>query len=210
MKKYIITLLVFIANSASAASFTYNEMTSSAEDTAKYTLNNSKIPKSVAINNKTASYENYLNMVTYAVVKVGENNKTSCSIPSRGVAPSPSGTGGGTLTKSQYITMGKNINSFYSSNGRAPNYATINRKDVRYESLIYGFSKVLYYYERDGTLPSEMSFPLVSAISSSGITIDTTAPSTSKNVADGSYNSVKILTLTASDNKDSNPKFITL
>lgn len=193
-------------NYVSADSFTYDEMTSSAEDVAKSTLDTSKIPKSVTINGKTASDENYLNMLTHTVVKVSNGDKSSCTIPSRGAPPGPSGSGGGTLTKSQYLTMAKNINSFYSSNGRAPNYATINGKDVRYESLVYGYSKILYAYERDGTLPSEMSFPLVSAISSSGITVDTTAPSTSRNLNPGWYNEKITVTLTANDNKDSSPK----
>lgn len=206
---FLLSILLFyflFLNNAFAASYTHDEMTSSAEDVFRYTSDNSKIPKSVTINNKTATDENYLHMLTKSVVKISEGNKSGTSIPSHGVPPNPQGTSGGTLTKSQYLTMAKNINSFYSSNGRAPNFATINGKDVRYESLVYGFSKILYAYERDGTLPSEMSFPLVTGISTSGITVDTTAPSTSKNLADGSYNTIKTLVLTASDNKDASPK----
>ncbi|MBF4469087.1 MAG: hypothetical protein ISP01_06750 [Methanobrevibacter arboriphilus] len=209
-KGFIIGILVlcfcFFMSGVSAESFTYDEMASSAEDVARYTYDNSKIPKSVTINGKTVKDEDYLNMLTNTVVKISNGNKAGSSIPSRSAPTGPSGTSGGTLTKSQYITMAKNINSFYSSNKCAPNYATINGKNVRYESLVYGYSKVLYAYERDGTLPSEMSFPLVSGISSSGITVDTKAPSTSISLGGGWYNNIKTVTLTASDNKDSSPK----
>jgi amino acid transporter len=188
-KCFIIGILLlcfcFFMSGVSAESFTYNEMASSAEDVARYTLNNSKIPKSVTINGKTAKDEDYLNMLTNTIVKISNGNKAGSTIPSRSAPSSPSGTSGGTLTKSQYLTMAKNINSYYSINKRAPNYATINGKNVRYESLVYGFSKVLYAYERDGTLPSDMSFPLVSGISSSGVTVDTTPPSTSRNLNGG-------------------------
>lgn len=190
----------------SAESFTYDEMASSAEDVFRYTQENSKVPKSVTINGKTAADENYLNMLTNTVVKISNGNKAGSTVPNRKAPSNPQGTGKGTLTKSQYITVAKNINSFYSSNGQAPNFASSAVGDIRYESLIYGFSKVLYAYERDGTLPSEMSFPLVSGISSSGITVDTTPPSTSINLAGGWYNTVKTVTLTASDNKDAGPK----
>lgn len=206
---FLLSIFLFyflLLNNAFAASYTYNEMTSTAEDVYKYTYNNSKIPKSVTINNKTATDENYLNMLTITVVRASNGTKSGTTIPSRGAAPSPQGTGGGTLTKTQYLTMAKNINSFYSSEGRAPNYAIIDGKNVRYESLVYGFSKILYVYERDGTLPANMSFPLITSISTSGITVDTTAPSTSKNLAEGWHNSVKSLVLTASDNKDASPK----
>lgn len=211
MNKKIIFLSLFIASffifvsGVSAESFTYDEMASSAEDVFRYTQENSKVPKSVKINGKTATDENYLNMLTNTVVKISNGNKAGSTIPSRKAPSKPQGTGKGTLTKSQYITVAKNINSFYSSNGQAPNFAYSSVGEIRYESLIYGFSKVLYAYERDGTLPSEMSFPLVSGISSSGITVDTTPPSTSINLAGGWYNTVKTVTLTASDNKDTNP-----
>ena len=173
MNKKIIFLSLFIAlffifvSGVSAESFTYDEMASSAEDVFRYTQENSKVPKSVKINGKTATDENYLNMLTNTVVKISNGNKAGSTIPSRKAPSKPQGTGKGTLTKSQYITVAKNINSFYSSNGQAPNFAYSSVGEIRYESLIYGFSKVLYAYERDGTLPSEMSFPLVSGISSS-------------------------------------------
>ena len=202
----LLLCLCFFMNGVSAESFTYDEMASSAEDVFRYTQENSKVPKSVKINGKTATDENYLNMLTNTVVKISNGNKAGSTIPSRKAPSKPQGTGKGTLTKSQYITVAKNINSFYSSNGQAPNFAYSSVGEIRYESLIYGFSKVLYAYERDGTLPSEMSFPLVSGSSSSGITVDTTPPSTSRNLNGGWYNTAKTVTLTASDNKDPNPK----
>lgn len=209
-KCFLIVILlfcfVFFTGNVFAESFTFDEMTSTAEDVASYTSNNSKVPKSVTINSKTVLSQNYLNMLTTAVVKLNDGTKSSTTVPNRAAAPKPQGTGKGTLTKAQYITMAKNINSFYSSNGRAPNFASSTVGDIRYESLIYGYSKILRDYKKNGALPASMSFSSITAISSSGVTVDTTPPTTSINLASGSYNSVKVITLTAKDNKDPSPK----
>jgi len=195
-----------LISSVSAASFSFNEMVSSADDVASYTATNAKIPKSVTINNKTATSQNYLSMLTTTVVRINSGTKSSVTVPNRGAAPKPQGTGKGTLTKAQYLTMAKNINDFYSSNGRAPNFAVSGVGDIRYESLINGYAKILKEYNKTGVLPSSMSFTSVTAVSTSGITVDTTPPSTSKNLADGTYNAVRAVVLTASDNKDPSPK----
>lgn len=42
--------------------------------------------------------------------------------------------------------MAKNINTFYNNNAQtAPNYASNTVGDIQYESLIYGYAKIMNF-----------------------------------------------------------------
>ncbi|MDP2837339.1 MAG: NosD domain-containing protein, partial [Methanobacteriaceae archaeon] len=213
-KRVLLLVFVFLSffvflgdvSAASNSSLTWAEVENSSYAVQTFTESKGDIPSSVSVSGKKVTDNAYLEVLCKAVVKANTNDKTSVSVVGRGNAPAPSGSASGTLTKSQYLTVANNIKSFYTDNNRAPNYAVSSIGNIRYETLVYMYSKVMNYYRIHDTLPSSISFSHISGISSSGAYVDATPPTISNNLAGGSYNSSKTVVLTASDNSDANPK----
>ncbi|PKL66220.1 MAG: hypothetical protein CVV28_11995, partial [Methanobacteriales archaeon HGW-Methanobacteriales-1] len=213
-KRVLLLVFVFLSffvflgdvSAASNSSLTWAEVENSSYAVQTFTESHGDIPSSVSVSGKKVTDNAYLEVLCKAVVKANTNDKTSVSVVGRGNAPAPSGTAKGTLSKSQYLTVAKNIKSFYTDNNRAPNYAESSIGNIRYETLVYMYSKVMNYYRVHDTLPSSISFMYVSGVSSSGAYVDATPPTISNNLAGGSYNTLKTVTLTASDNSDANPR----
>lgn len=204
----ILTLAMFMGSvsAASNSSLTWAEVENSSYAVQKFTESKGDIPSSVSVSGKNVTDNAYLEVLCKAVVKANSNNRTSVSVVGRGNPPAPSGSASGTLTKSQYLTVANNIKSFYTNNNRAPNYAESSIGNIRYETLVYMYSKIMNYYRINDALPSSITFSYVSGISSSRAYVDVTAPKVNSNIPWGTYNTPKTVTLTASDNADANPK----
>ncbi|MCK9150566.1 chitobiase/beta-hexosaminidase C-terminal domain-containing protein [Methanobacterium alcaliphilum] len=206
---FSVFLLVFFmmstVSAASNSSFTWDEVENSSYEVQSFTEGHGDIPSTVSVSGKTVTDNAYLEVLCKSVVKANSNNKTSVSVVGRGNAASPSGSAHGTLTKSEYVQKAIDINSFYANNNRAPSYGVTSIGNVRYETLVYMYSKIMNYYRVHDALPNSVTFNYVAGVSSSGAVFDKTAPTISNNLAAGTYNTVKTLTLTASDNADPNP-----
>jgi parallel beta-helix repeat protein len=118
----------------------------------------------------------------------------------------PSGSATGILYKSEYVTVANNVYNFINSNGRAPNYASSSLGNIRYESLVYTYSKVINFYRYNDRLPEYVSVVYYAGVGSAGVIIDNMPPTVNNNLAPGSYNTSKSVTLTATDSRDANPK----
>ena len=86
--------------------------------------------------------------MTFDIIKINSNIKTSITLktvktPVLSVAETFKN---GNILKSGYITIAKNVYNYINLHGAAPVTATSSLGVVRYESLIYSFSKILVYY----------------------------------------------------------------
>ena len=187
----------------SAASLTVDEVAYGSNAVKDHTASHGKIPGYVKINGKNSTTPSFLNTLTKTVVQINQDVETPVTISSVNPAPSPSGSATGTISKSEYITIASNVKSFISSNGRAPNYAVSSKGNIRYESLVYTYARIMDYYRINGQLPSSLN--IVNIVGTTGgVNIqDTTRPTVTNvdpannkiiNVAD------KALVITFSEN----------
>ncbi len=72
-----------------------------------------------------------------------------------------------------------------NSNGRAPNYASSSLGNIRYESLVYAYAKIINFYRVNDRLPDYVIMSNIVGADAVGVVIDTVAPSITNNLAPG-------------------------
>ena len=116
------------------------------------------LPPNVTIGNTKVSNSQFLYLLTTATKNIANNNKTAINLKSVSYPTNPSETvKSGTLNKTQYITIASSINTYIKSNGKLPNYVNTALGTMKYESLIYIYSKILNYYNTYKVLPNTVS-----------------------------------------------------
>ncbi|MDO5823236.1 Ig-like domain repeat protein [Methanobrevibacter sp.] len=125
----------------------------------KNTIDSKKeIPKTVTVAGVSYSISQFLYLMSEAVKQINAGKASSQIKPvSSGNPADPSGSFKGTLTTAQYVDVAKRVSSYIVSNGRAPNYASLGNSEIKYESLIELFAKVLADYYDNQKLPSSES-----------------------------------------------------
>jgi hypothetical protein len=86
----------------------------------------------------------------------------------------------GTLTEAQYKDMASRVKKYIKDNKKTPNYATLSASSIDYYNLVYGYSKVLRFYKKNGRYPKTVSFNL----SSSSPTSSSSNTDVSSNLSD--------------------------
>ncbi|MGL4670302.1 MAG: pseudomurein-binding repeat-containing protein [Methanobacteriaceae archaeon] len=201
-----LVLLIMFMGVVSAATLNETEMKTSSSAVKNYTASNSKLPNYVQISNKNSSMPSYLYSLVNSTLYLNKSSKTAVTIKSVGAPSGPSGTATGTLTKAQYLTVAQNIQNYINTNGVAPNYASSTLGNIRYESLIYAYARIVDYYYVNGVLPNSVTITQISGVNSAGVIIDNMPPTITNSLASGTYNTTKTVTLAASDTVDTSPK----
>ncbi len=192
----------------SAATLNATEAELAASGVKNFTETYNDVPGYVVVNNKNSSSPSFLKTATTWTIQLNNGATTPVTISSVNAPTGPSGSATGTLSKSEYLTVAANVKNFIASNGRAPNYASSSLGNIRYESLLYTYSKVLDFYKSNGRLPNTVSVVYVVGVRTSGVVIppqDYAPPIVTANPVGGVYNSARIVTLTATDNRDLHP-----
>ena len=155
---------------------------------AAYNLNNTikstgSIPTSVSVGGATYSTAQFLYMMTKAVEYIN-SGKTSEILPiSVDVAENPESTAkSGQLTMDEYLDLASRVSSFISSNKLAPNYASSSLGNIKYQSLVDTFARIVAFYKVYSRLPDYVTINVEakSAVVSKTISI--------KNVITGATN----------------------
>ena len=141
-----------------------------------YIRANHKLPAYIMVSGKNMTLSQFLYLITVDVIKINSNSRTSITLktvktPILSVAETFTN---GNIQKTEYITIAKNVYNFINFHGTAPITASSSHGLIRYESLIYTFSKVLDYYNTNKRLPGYVYIqrgivktPTISASSSS-------------------------------------------
>ena len=138
-----------------------------------YYSTNSKLPNTVTAGGITFTLPEFLYLMSQAIYQIGNFNTADIAYISGVSAPeSPFGDtiSSKQLTKDNYITVANNVAKFISTNKLAPNYASSSLGRIIYSELVDSFSRVLDYYNTNGTLPGYVVINYVSSSSSSTTT----------------------------------------
>lgn len=204
---FLLCLIFCFINSASASNLTVDEVGYGAAEVQHYTNNNQNIPSYVSINGKNSTAASFLKTLTTTVLELNNNDTTPVTIDNNISSPSnPSGSAYGNITKAEYLTMARRVNTYITNYDVAPGWCPSSLGNVRYESLVYTFSKIMNTYWTTGSLPSTVRLVTVTGRTIGGVVVqDSTPPTVTANPCSGIYNSVQSVTLTATDNVDSSP-----
>ncbi len=118
---------------------------------------NDRLPNYVTIGSKQVSMSQYLKLVNQETLNLyGSSGSLTVGSVSGPTNPTES-VKSGNIQKSEYLKLAKNILNFMNSNGRAPNYASSSLGTIRYESLVYAFSRVVAFHDDNSRLPNYVS-----------------------------------------------------
>lgn len=167
IKKFVpvlIAMLMILSIGASAATtttnsnYTINQISQSANNTKNYVETKYDLPKNVTIGNSSVTNPQFLYLLTTATLNINSSKYSSITVKNVTMPTNPSeNVASGTLTKSAYLTIASKINAYIATNGRSPNYATTSLGTMKYQSLIYMYSKIMNYYQLNKVLPGTVS-----------------------------------------------------
>lgn len=162
---------------ASATSYPTSSISTSASNVQKYVDTYHRLPSTVSVNGTTVSSAQFLYLETKDVQYVYRKINTPVTLKNVQTASSPKESlTSNTLTQSQYIIAAYRITNYIETYNKAPNYAATSAGNIRYENLVYTYSKILSFYKTYNRLPNSVAVTSWSSIlskstsSSSGIT----------------------------------------
>ena len=157
----LIGILMLCSIGASAAATTsYNtSQIGQAAISVKHSVDNKyTLPSNVIVGSSKVTNSQFLYLLTKATKNVATGNKNQIQLRSVSNPTSTSETiTGGKFTKTQYLTIADQINTYITANNIVPSYVTTPIGKMKYQSLIYMFSNIMAYNQVHKTLPSTVT-----------------------------------------------------
>jgi len=158
--KLLAKMIVWAANvkAISTNAVTLSQINIAAKNVKSYVDAYHKLPASVTVGSKVVTTSQYLNLITSSLLKINSGITTpvtikTVSIPGTNTATIKSGN----ITKTEYITIANRINTYINTYGKAPAYSMSSLGNIRFESMIYMYSKILAFYVVNNRLPNYVS-----------------------------------------------------
>jgi hypothetical protein len=176
------------AGSTTTVTVTISQLNQSASNVKNFIDTNKRLPNYVTIAGQRISTPQFLQLLSQGIVNLNTGSTSPITLKNVNTATTPSQTvKSGTLTKTEYVKLATSLNTFINTNGRLPNYLTSSLGKIRYESLIYSFSKVLIFYGNNNRLPNTVTIAPWSSSSGTGdmsqyLQATEDAPSTSSTI----------------------------
>jgi len=156
----LVALALFLSagnvSAANSTSVTVDNVINAAGSVQSYVETNHKLPNTVNVSGSQVSMSQFLELSTTAVLNInsGSTEKIVIGTYSNPSAPSENITSRN-INKTEYLDIAKRVKSYMDSNGKAPNYATQTStgSTIRFESLVYMYSKILNSYNTNNVLP---------------------------------------------------------
>lgn len=115
---------------------------------------NLMLPSYVQIGSRQVTMPEFLQLLTAGLLQVKSGLTGSLALQSAVAPINPTlNTVNGTITKSEYLNIAGRINSFISSNEKAPNYASSSLGKIQFKSLVYMFSRIMSFHVTKNVLP---------------------------------------------------------
>ncbi len=189
------------STSNSQPTCTVAEIISASGRVKSYVEANKVLPNYVQVGSLQVSMPQFLRLLATCVLQVKDGVSTPIVLKSISAAPEPcEALTNGNLDKSGYLDLASRVKSYMDVNGAAPNYGSSTLGKIRYESLVYLFSRVVAFYGSEKYLPNYAVMKPWSSISSGGTSTPTeTIPS-----------SLQIYLQTTANCQANNPNIIAL
>lgn len=118
-----------------------------------------KLPTYVTVSGKKITLPQFLYLLTSDLIKVNSKSKAPVTLKS---VKTPHLTivetiKTGNLTNKEYISMAKAVNSYIIKYNKAPQSSSTSLRTIRYESIIYTYSKIMGFYGTKKRLPAYVS-----------------------------------------------------
>jgi glutamine amidotransferase-like uncharacterized protein len=156
-------MIIWAANlqSVPANSVTMSQINSASKTIITYLETYHKFPNHVTISNKQITTSQFLQLQTSDILNIHSRSTSSITIKS---ATNPSTVVNiyktGIIAETEYLSIAKKVNNYISTYKKAPSYSTSSLGNIKFESLIYIFSRILTYYATYNRLPKQVSMTI--------------------------------------------------
>ncbi|GLI12531.1 hypothetical protein MARBORIA2_16210 [Methanobrevibacter arboriphilus] len=137
-----------------------SQVLSASKNLKTYIEKNKKLPNYITIGNCKYSMEEYMSISSATIVYKNKKSKSNIVVKYGVKSPkSPTGSSiSGKLTKKQYSTYASNVNRYINKYNIAPNYASTKLGKIKFQTFIYGNSKILAWSkDNKGILPNTLT-----------------------------------------------------
>jgi hypothetical protein len=140
---------------AAAISVTQSQLEDAATNVKNFIEKNKRLPNYVTIAGTQVSVAQFLQLVSDGLLNINSGKNTTLVIKDVANPTSPSESiKSGTIQNSEYVKLATNLDKFITDKGRAPNYLSSSLGNIRYESLVYMFSRIISFNDANGRLPT--------------------------------------------------------
>jgi len=159
-----------------------NQILKASKQVKDFVDKNNSLPSSILIDGKQYSMSEFLYLLSSAIVNINKGNKGNIA-PISVKSPSyPNGNfTSGNLQKGEFVILATNVLNFINTNKQAPNYANSKLGTIKFQSLVYEFSRILNFVDSNSSLPNNLTInitnnPLIGGNNSSNNTNGTYDP----------------------------------
>lgn len=141
----------------SKVTFTTSQISAASSSVKSYVEKNNKLPTTVTVNKRKVSTPQYLQL---AVDSVALSQKSNAKITLKNVKKPTSPTQSlksSELSKKEYLSLAKTISKQIKTTGTAPKYVKTSKGNMRYETIVYTYAKILNFKKANNRLPNFVS-----------------------------------------------------
>ena len=159
------------SDTPTGATVSINSIISGARTVKSYYDSNGKLPTSVKLTEGTFTMQEFLYLMSKAIVQLGSSNTKSIASVTGVKAPASAdiqNINSQQLVKKDYIDLASRVANYIAKNGQAPGYATATVGNVVYSELGDSFSRILVFYaDNDKYMPNYVTISQGSSSSGS-------------------------------------------
>jgi hypothetical protein len=156
----------------STTTFSLDQIKKAATSVKTYIDTNKALPNYVTVGTEQVKITDFLRLLLIGTIEISEGSKAPISLKTVNASATPSeNITNGTIDETGYIDLAKRVKAFIDVNGAIPNHATTTLGEMKFESLVYTFSKILSFYNTNNRLPSYVSVEPWSKVSTSSMQV---------------------------------------
>jgi hypothetical protein len=140
------------------SSLTINQIGAASKVVNDYISANGKLPSLITVGSKKITASQYLSLLLNSLIKISTGSNSSVVLKNFRTPKNPiTGISTGNIYKSEYISLAKGIKYPMDVNGVGPGYVDSSLGKIGYKSIVYMYSRIIYYYNKYNALPSYIS-----------------------------------------------------
>jgi hypothetical protein len=158
---------------AAGITVSQSELFSAASRVKSFINTNHRLPTTVTVGDNQLSMAQYLQLVTQGFYDLNYGKSRSIVVDDVNDPSAPKASVvTGNIPKSEYVQIARSIIDYIDNNGQAPNYVSSSIGSLRFDSLIYSFSKIVNFYESNNRMPTNVAVSPLYGQSSEGTLSD--------------------------------------
>jgi hypothetical protein len=124
--------------------FSLDQIKKAAANVKTYIETNKALPNFVTVGTQQVKMTDFLRLVLIGTIEANDGVKAPVSLKTINGPTTPSESiKNGTIDQANYMDLAKRVKAFIDANGAIPNHATTTLGEIKYEPVIYMYSKIL-------------------------------------------------------------------